>query len=209
MKTREQKLTVLRRALIAIGIVATLGLVSFQAAAQLAGFHGSSALVYMVVQSYADTDGDGLTNEVENALGSDPFAIDSDGDGLPDGWEVWQALDPKDIRDAQMDWDGDFLNNLDEFELGTDPYEKDSDGDGFWDGFEVNKGTDASSGAVYPESSVLGDVDCDNDVDASDIQMVINSALGFPVPVPTNVNGVGGIDALDIQTVINAAMGLL
>ena len=35
-----------------------------------------------------DRDGDGLTNEVEKRLGTDPNNPDTDGDGLLDGWEV-------------------------------------------------------------------------------------------------------------------------
>lgn len=35
-----------------------------------------------------DTDRDGLFDEEERQLGTDPFDADSDGDALPDGWEV-------------------------------------------------------------------------------------------------------------------------
>ena len=37
---------------------------------------------------------------------------DSDGDGLPDGWELEYNLDPYDPSDANMDSDGDMLTNL-------------------------------------------------------------------------------------------------
>jgi hypothetical protein len=36
----------------------------------------------------ADRDGDGLTDAEEGLLGTDPDNPDTDGDGLPDGWEV-------------------------------------------------------------------------------------------------------------------------
>jgi hypothetical protein len=37
----------------------------------------------------ADGDGDGLTDNVERQLGTDPANPDTDGDGLLDGWEVY------------------------------------------------------------------------------------------------------------------------
>jgi predicted SprT family Zn-dependent metalloprotease len=37
----------------------------------------------------ADTDGDGLYDSEEIALGTNRFMTDTDSDGIPDGWEVW------------------------------------------------------------------------------------------------------------------------
>lgn len=42
----------------------------------------------------ADTDGDGLTDEQEAALGTDPANADTDGDGRTDGTEVADGTDP-------------------------------------------------------------------------------------------------------------------
>lgn len=36
----------------------------------------------------ADSDFDGLDDSVEELLGTNPFSADTDGDGMPDGWEV-------------------------------------------------------------------------------------------------------------------------
>ena len=47
--------------------------------------------------------------------------LDTDGDGLPDAWELEQGLDPLDPRDARLDTDGDGFDNLAEFAAGTDP----------------------------------------------------------------------------------------
>jgi type VI secretion system secreted protein Hcp len=51
--------------------------------------------------------------------------VDSDGDGLPDDWEVAHKLDPN-AADGLVDSDGDGANNLDEFVAGTDPRNKDN-----------------------------------------------------------------------------------
>ncbi len=46
-----------------------------------------------------DDDGDGLTADEEEALGTDPDEADSDGDGVGDGEEVEQSTDPLDESD--------------------------------------------------------------------------------------------------------------
>ena len=46
------------------------------------------------VDPTADDDGDGLNNEEEAALGTDPRSADSDGDGIPDGEEFNHGTDP-------------------------------------------------------------------------------------------------------------------
>jgi hypothetical protein len=45
---------------------------------------------------------------------------DSDGDGMPDAWELAHGLNPQ-VNDAQGDADGDGMTNLGEYEAGTDP----------------------------------------------------------------------------------------
>jgi subtilisin family serine protease len=46
---------------------------------------------------------------------------DSDGDGIPDWWELWHGLNPNDPSDAALDSDGDGVSNLNEYLAGTDP----------------------------------------------------------------------------------------
>ncbi len=87
-----------------------------------------------------DDDEDGLTNLVEERLGTDPHNPDTDGDKLKDGEEVNRyKTDP-----LKADTDGDGLTDGDEvFKYRTDPTLTDTDGDGLSDGVEINKdGTD-------------------------------------------------------------------
>ncbi|HRQ88887.1 MAG TPA: MarR family transcriptional regulator, partial [Bacteroidia bacterium] len=67
---------------------------------------------------------------------------DTDGDLLPDGYEVSSGLNPGDPSDGRADGDGDWLTRGEEYVLGTDHTLADTDGDGLSDGEEVLMGTD-------------------------------------------------------------------
>ena len=57
-----------------------------------------------VTQTIQDSDGDGLSDQIEKTqYGTDPAVWDTDRDGLSDGWEVLNGLDPNDPGDAGVD----------------------------------------------------------------------------------------------------------
>lgn len=100
-------------------------------------------------QDAEDSDGDGISDELEIQLGTDPLSADSDGDGLTDAEELLSHTDPlrpdsdgNGVLDGDEDADGDGLTNSQEFALGTKALVADSDGDGLSDGEEVAQGTD-------------------------------------------------------------------
>lgn len=71
-----------------------------------------------------DRDGDNLSNRIEFFLGTDPYAYDSDNDGLSDGDEDQNAngiVDPLETNPLLADTDGDGLTDSAELECGSNP----------------------------------------------------------------------------------------
>ncbi|MBU2565016.1 MAG: hypothetical protein KJ655_02005, partial [Candidatus Thermoplasmatota archaeon] len=72
----------------------------------------------------------------EMSVGTNPLNNDSDGDGMEDGDEIENGLDPSN-PDVNDDNDNDGLTNSEEIQNGTDPNNPDSDNDGLLDGENV------------------------------------------------------------------------
>lgn len=69
----------------------------------------------------ADFDGDGIDNQTEVNLGSNPISLDSDRDGMPDAWEYLHGFSLTQPGAAD-NADSDALSNLGEYLVGTDPH---------------------------------------------------------------------------------------
>lgn len=88
----------------------------------------------------ADIDGV-LRNAGSVDIGCQEFK-DSDGDGIPDNIETAVGLNPADPTDAVEDADQDGIKNIDEYLKGTNIAAIDTDGDGFSDAAEIQEGYD-------------------------------------------------------------------
>ena len=108
--------------------------------------------------------------------------LDSDGDGMPDAWEIANGLNPYDPTDAGLDPDGDGLTNLQEYKLGTNPHVYDTDGDGLSDGQEVALGT----------NPLLADTDGDGLSDGQEVALGTN-------PLNPDTDGDGIPDGIEVK----------
>ncbi len=108
--------------------------------------------------------------------------LDSDGDGLPDVYELANGLNPYDPTDANLDFDNDGLTNLQEFQLGTNPRAADTDGDGLTDGDEIKRGT----------NPLVADTDNDGLTDGDEVRLGTN-------PLVADTDGDGIPDGVEVK----------
>ncbi|MBU2997934.1 gliding motility-associated C-terminal domain-containing protein, partial [Cellulophaga baltica] len=133
-----------------------------------------------IVTISVDTDSDGINDNDEVTLDTDPNNPDTDGDTIPDGQEVnVDNTDPLDDCDhvngtplGTSDCDNDNLTTDEETALGTDPNNSDSDNDGLQDDEELALGTDPTDpdtdgDTILDGQEVLDNTDplddCDHD----------------------------------------------
>ena len=152
------------------------------------GDAASSSFEFEVLDN--DADNDGLTDDQEAELGTNPNAPDSDGDGLNDGQEVEVGTDPLDA-DSDDDGltDGEEVNitETDPNDLASPGLDADSDGDGLTNGEEIELGTallstdtDADGLDDYAEVTThsTDPVDADSDTDGLTDGVEVNT-YGF------------------------------
>ncbi|MDT0621043.1 gliding motility-associated C-terminal domain-containing protein [Croceitalea vernalis] len=147
----------------------------------------------MVVDCNLDNDNDGLNDDIEEDIGTDPDNPDTDGDGILDGTEVVDGTDPLDDCDSlggtplpDGDCDADGLTNGEEADLGTDPFDADTDGDGLTDGEEVLVVDDPSTTAI-PEEATNPLDSCDpfltDDCNADPVDLQVLKTVDIAAPL--------------------------
>ncbi len=119
----------------------------------LENYYGSSATDFQSTPPLAqsklatrfarvDDDLDGLSNQIENNIGTDAKNADSDGDGIKDGLEDLSGSDPLEVNSQPIDSDLDGLSDQYELSIESNPARIDSDLDGLNDGLEITIGID-------------------------------------------------------------------
>jgi len=115
-------------------------------------------------------------------------AVDSDGDGMPDYWEIEHKLGPKNAADADGDADKDGFTNLEEFEAKTDPNDAKSH-----PAYEGRMTLKAIAGTVLPIRAINKmELPRTKDADGKDVRhfqitFVSVDAEGNPGAVPLRV----------------------
>jgi len=138
----------------------------------------------------------------EDGYQNGPSDWDTDGDGMPDGYEYCysnpgehplgdspqareETLDPANLSDAWGDWDDDGLNNVEEFQVSlifgplkfTSPWKEDTDNDGMPDGWEASNGLDPRNGANGDEDPDRDGYDVDGDGSVTYPELILDMTI--------------------------------
>lgn len=152
-----------------------------------------------------DADGDGLTNEREEELGTDPLVADTDGDGVDDGTEVDDGTDPLD-QSSFADADGDFVPDAVETADGTDPTDPlsftDTDSGGTADHIETI--TYANNGIPATDVADPGDDPRDLDGDGLPDRLELSAGSDPEAADSPTANGAGDDDDDDVSNAVEA-----
>jgi hypothetical protein len=151
--------------------------------------------------SYLDSDGDGLSDAQESALGTDANNADTDGGGVNDGTEVSNGTDPLDSSDDAIDSDQDGLSDADEAIHGTDASNPDTDGERLSDGDEVHihntnplkANTDKDGLSDWAEVTIIGTDPLDADTDDDGLSDGEERKTLLTDPLKADTDG-GGVD---------------
>ncbi|WP_299873970.1 OmpA family protein [uncultured Cocleimonas sp.] len=169
-----------------------------------------------------DTDSDGLSDEEEKILGTDPLLLDTDEDSIPDNEEVGASVespldtDSDGIIDAlDKDDDNDGIQTSIEEKIGTSSLRQDTDDDGINDFKEIGKNTKEPIDTDL--DGIINALDADDDDDSistsNEILLGTNSLLldtdgdgisdakeigeNLDQPIDTDKDGI--IDAIDTE----------
>ncbi len=120
---------------------------------------------YIAEAGSDDWDRDGLKNDEERKLGTNPYNPDTDGDGLSDGEEVLRYM----TNPLETDTDLDLLTDGDEVKkYKTDPLNPDTDGGGVRDGHELLE--DQTDPLNPHDDLVLYELNIEFDLDKADLK---------------------------------------
>ena len=154
---------------------------------------------------WVDTDGDGFSDDFENAAGSDPVSP-TDTPQESAGWSSYKGR----VRTVDQDLDG--VSDAEERKLGTNPNLNDSDGDNRPDGAEVLSGGDPKRAVdryldldgdglsdEYENEHGLNPASLDTDGDGlrDDLELVLGAN---PLKVDTDGDGIKDGKEFDLGT---------